>query len=78
MMVGITISGLTAYVVASRVMSPYIMQTDSFYGMLIAQLVAVIIKRLGENSVALVLFHHAAYATLVGLTFSTYSIHCQH
>lgn len=75
MMVGICISGLTAYVVASRPdMVMYIMQNRAiFFGLIIFQLVAVFalsawIQRMSVGMASAV---YALYATLVGLTFST-------
>jgi len=75
MMVGITISGVTAYVVASRPdVVVYIMQNKIlFYGMLVAQFGAVIALSafVQRMSVALASLVYVSYATLVGLTFST-------
>jgi len=75
MMVGITISGVTAYVVASREdIVMYIMQNRIlFYGMLIAQFAAVIALSawVQRMSVAMASVVYVSYATLVGLTFST-------
>jgi FtsH-binding integral membrane protein len=75
MMAGITISGVTAYVVASRpdVVMTIVKNPVLFWGLLIAQFAAVIglsafIQRM---SVALASFMYVTYATLVGLTFST-------
>lgn len=75
MMVGITISGITAYVVASRPdVVGYLMQNRIlFYGLLIAQVVAVLALSawVQRMSVALASLVYVSYATLVGLTFST-------
>lgn len=75
MMVGITISGITAYVVASRPeVVGYLMQNPFlFYGMLIAQVVAVIALSawVQRMSVAMASLVYVTYATLVGLTFSS-------
>lgn len=74
MMVGIAISGITAYVVASRPdVVMYIMQNVFiFYGLIIFQLVAVValsgwVQRMSLGVASLI---YALYATLVGLTFS--------
>jgi len=75
MMVGITVSGVTAYLVASRPeVVMYIVQNKIlFYGMLIAQFGAVIALSafVQRMNVALASFLYVSYATLVGLTFST-------
>ena len=75
MMVGISISGITAYVVASRTdIVMYLMQnTFLFYGLLIVQLVAVIALSgwVQKMSVATASITYALYATLVWITFST-------
>lgn len=75
MMVGITISGITAYVIAARSdVVTYIMQNRiMFYGLLIVQLLAVIglTAWVQKMSIALASFVYALYATLVGVTFST-------
>jgi FtsH-binding integral membrane protein len=75
MMVGIAISGVTAFVVASRpdVVMTIMKNPVIFYGLIIAQLAAVIglsafVQRM---SVAMASFIYVSYATLVGLTFST-------
>lgn len=75
MMAGVLISGLTAYVVASRPdVVGYIMQNSLvFYGLIITQLVAVValsvwVQRMSVGVASAV---YAIYATLVGLTFST-------
>lgn len=75
MMVGITISGITAYVVASRPdVVGYLMQNPIlFYGLMAVQIVAVLALSVWVQrmSVALASFVYVAYATLVGVTFST-------
>jgi FtsH-binding integral membrane protein len=75
MMVGITISGVTAYVVASRpdVVMTIMKNGFLFYGLIIAQLVAVIALSawVQRMSVAMASLVYVTYATLVGLTFST-------
>ncbi|SRR5579883_2180028 len=74
MMVGIAISGITAYVVASRTdVVMYIMQNRIvFYGLLFFQLAAVIALSgwAQRMSIGLASFMYALYATSVGLTFS--------
>lgn len=74
MMVGIAISGITAFVVAGRPdIVLYITQNALvFYGLIIFQLVAVValsgwVQRMSLGVASLV---YALYATLVGLTFS--------
>lgn len=74
MMVGIAISGITAYVVASQ---PHLIMTITenkaiFYGLIILQLAAVIALSawVQRMSVGLASTIYALYATLVGLTFS--------
>lgn len=74
MMVGIIISGLTAYAVASHPdMVMYITQNKIiFYGLIIFQLAAVFalmgwVQRMSVGVASLI---YALYATLVGLTFS--------
>lgn len=75
MMVGITISGITAYAVASQPeVVAYITQNSIlFYGLIIAQLVAVVALTgwVQRMSIGVASFVYALYATLVGLTFST-------
>src|SRR5580704_2039345 len=75
MMVGITISGITAFVVASRpeVVMTIMKNPILFYGLLIAQFGAVIVLSawVQRMSVGLAAFMYVTYATLVGLTFST-------
>lgn len=75
MVVGITVSGVTAYVVASRPeIVKYMMQTPIlFYGMIIAQFAAVIALSawVQRMSVAMASLMYVSYATLVGLTFSS-------
>src|SRR3990167_1047286 len=75
MMVGISISGITAYVVASRPdVVMYLMKNSFiFYGLLIAQLLAVIALSVWVQrmSVTIASVTYALYATLVGITFST-------
>lgn len=75
MMVGITISGVTAYVVASRqdVVMYILKNSILFYGLLIVQLLAVLALSawVQRMSIAVASFTYALYATLVGLTFST-------
>lgn len=75
MMVGITISGITAYVVASSSQIVlYLMQNQIlFYGLIILQLVAVVAITgwVQKMSLAMASFVYASYATLVGFTFST-------
>lgn len=74
MMVGICISGITAYMVSSRPdIVMYIMQNRAiFFGLIIFQLVAVVALSgwVQRMSIALASFLYALYATLVGLTFS--------
>jgi FtsH-binding integral membrane protein len=74
MMVGICISGVTAYVVGSSPeMMTYIMQNKAvFYGLIILQFVAVIALSafVQRMSVAMASLTYVLYATLVGLTFS--------
>ncbi len=74
MMVGILISGATAYAVASRPeMVTYITQNKwIFSGLIILQLVAVValsgwVQRMSVGVASII---YALYATLVGLTFS--------
>lgn len=75
MMVGITISGMTAFVVSSRpdVVMTIMKNPFLFYGLLIAQFGAVIVLSVWVQrmSVGLAAFMYVTYATLVGLTFST-------
>ncbi|OGT53184.1 MAG: hypothetical protein A3E84_00945 [Gammaproteobacteria bacterium RIFCSPHIGHO2_12_FULL_42_13] len=75
MMVGISISGITAYVVASRSdVVMYLMQNSLlFYGLLIVQILAVVALSawVQRMSVAVASITYALYATLVGITFST-------
>lgn len=75
MMVGITISGVTAYVISSRpeVVMTIMQNKILFYGLLIAQFggVILLISMVQRMSVSLASFVYVAYATLVGLTFST-------
>ena len=75
MMVGITISGITAYVIASRPeIVMYIVQNRAiFYGLIIFQLIAVIALSgwVQRMSIGMASILYALYATLVGLTFST-------
>lgn len=75
MMVGVAISGITAYVVSTRPeIVSYMMQNPViFYGMIIFQLIAVIalsgwVQRMSLSIASLI---YALYATLVGLTFSS-------
>lgn len=74
MMVGISISGITAYAVASRPnMVLYIAQNRAiFIGLVIFQLIAVFALSawVQRMSVALASTVYALYSTLVGLTFS--------
>lgn len=74
MMVGIAISGITAYVVSLRTdIVMYIMQNSLvFFGLIIFQLIAVValsawVQRMSVATASIV---YALYATLVGLTFS--------
>lgn len=74
MMVGIAISGMTAYVVANtpNLINAIMHNTILFYGLVIFQLVAVValsgwIQRMSIGVASTV---YALYATLVGLTFS--------
>lgn len=75
MMVGITISGITAYVVSARTdVVMYIMTNPIlFYGMLIAQfgMVLVLSAWVQRMSVMMASLLYVSYATLVGITFST-------
>lgn len=75
MMVGIGISGMTAYAVSMRPdMVMYIMQNRAiFFGLIIFQFVAVIALSgwVQKMSVGMASTIYALYATLVGLTFST-------
>lgn len=75
MMVGISISGITAYVVAGRPdIVAYMMQNSIiFYGLIIVQLLAVIALSawVQRMNIAVASAVYAIYATLVGLTFST-------
>ncbi len=74
MMVGIAISGLTAYVVASRpdVVNYIVQNRVIFFGLIIFQLVAVVALSgwVQKMSISLASLIYALYATLVGLTFS--------
>jgi len=75
MMVGITVSGLTAYYISTRQeIVTYIVQNRIlFFGLIIAQFVAVIALSawVQRMTVAVASIVYVAYATLVGLTFST-------
>lgn len=74
MMVGITITGITAYAVAGR--PDMVMEITQnrvlFFGLFIFQLVAVVALSgwVQKMSVATAAIVYALYATLVGLTFS--------
>jgi len=74
MMVGISISGLTSYVVASNptVVGAIMQNPILFYGLIFLQLGAVIglSAWVQKMSVAVASAVYAFYATLVGLTFS--------
>jgi uncharacterized protein len=74
MMVGIAISGITAYVVASRpdVVLAITQNLLIFYGLIIFQLVAVVALSawVQRMSIGMASILYALYATLVGLTFS--------
>ncbi len=75
MVVGITISGLTAWFVSTRPeIVVYMLQNPFlFYGMIIAQLglVIAITGWVQRMSVAMASFIYVTYATLVGFTFSS-------
>lgn len=74
MMVGIGISGITAFIVSSRPdVVMYITQNKAiFYGLIIFQLLAVVALSgwVQRMSIGLASLLYALYATLVGLTFS--------
>lgn len=74
MMIGITISGITAFLIASRPdIVLYITQNRAiFYGLIIFQLAAVValsgwVQRMSFSVASLI---YVSYATLVGATFS--------
>ena len=75
MMVGITISGVTAYVIGARpeIVGYIIQNRIIFYGLIIFQLLAVIALSgwVQRMSIGMASTLYALYATLVGFTFST-------